>query len=127
MPSALSTDLRERVVSAIEEGASRREAARRFKVSPASAVRWHEAFVQEGRTQAKPMGGDQRSHVIEAQANLILETYEAKPELFLYELRSRLAERGLQVGVSSLSRFFKRHGITRKKTPAMRLSRIGRT
>ncbi|AWI88161.1 IS630 family transposase [Methylobacterium sp. DM1] len=115
MTSALSGDLRERVVAAIEAGASRREAARRFEVSPASAVRWHGAFVQEGRTQAKPMGGDQRSHTIEAQADLIRQTYEAQPELFLHELRDRLAERGLRVGVSSLSRFFKRHGITRKK------------
>jgi transposase len=114
-------------VAAIEEGASRREAAKRFEVSPASAVRWHEAFVQEGRTHAKPMGGDQRSHAIEAQADLIRQTYEAQPELFLHELRARVAEHGLQVGVSSLSRFFKRHGITRKKTPVMRRSRNGRT
>ena len=76
MPSALSADLRERVVTAIEAGASRREAARRFEVSPASAVRWHENFVQEGRTQAKPMGGDQRSHAVEAQAALIRQTYD---------------------------------------------------
>lgn len=89
MASALSVDLRERVVAAIEAGASRREAARRFEVSPASAVRWHGAFVQEGRTQAKPMGGDQRSHAIEAQADLIRLTYEAQPELFLHELRDR--------------------------------------
>lgn len=40
MASALSVNLRERVVAAIEAGASRREAARRFEVSPASAVRW---------------------------------------------------------------------------------------
>ena len=115
MPSALSADLRERVVTAIEAGASRREAARRFEVSPASAVRWHETFLQEGRTQAKPMGGDQRSHAVEAQASLIHQIDEAQPGLFLQELRDRLAERGLRVSVSSLSRFFKRHGITRKK------------
>lgn len=127
MPSALSADLRERVVIAIEAGTSRREAARRFEVSPASAVRWHKAFVREGRTRAKPMGGDQRSHAIEAQADLIRQTYEAKPELFLHELRDRLAEQGLRVGVSSLSRFFKRHGITRKKTLVTPPSRSGRT
>ena len=127
MPSALSADLRERAVAAIEEGASRREAARRFEVSAASAVRWHEACVQEGRTHAKPMGGDQRAHAIEAQADLIRQTDAAKPELFLHELRARLAQRGLRVGVSSLSRFFKRHGITRKKTQLMRPSRIMRT
>jgi transposase len=127
MASALSVDLRERVVAAIEAGASRREAARRFAVSPASAVRWRGAFVQEGRIQAKPMGGDQRSHTIEAQADLIRRTYEAQPELFLHELRDRLAERGLRVGVSSLSRFFKRHGITRKKTLATPPSRNQKT
>ena len=82
--------------------------------------------MREGRTRAKPMGGDQRSHAIEAQADLIRRTYEAKPELFLRELRARLVEHGLRVGASSLSRFFKRHGITRKKTPATPPSRIGR-
>ena len=83
--------------------------------------------MQEGRTHAKPMGGDQRSHTIEAQADLIRQTYEGQPELFLHELRDCLAEQGLRVGVSSLSRFFKRHGITRKKTPATPPSRSGRT
>jgi transposase len=71
MPSALSVDLRERVVSALKEGASRRQAAKRFGVSPASALRWHESFAQEGRIAPKPQGGDQRSHRIEAQAELI--------------------------------------------------------
>ena len=127
MASALSVDLRERVVAAIEAGASRREAAQRFEVSPASAVRWHGAFAQEGRTQAKPMGGNQRSHAIEAQADLMRRIYEAQPEQFLHEPRDLLVERGLRVGVSSLSRFFKRHGITRKKTPATPPSRNGRT
>ncbi|WP_238272870.1 helix-turn-helix domain-containing protein, partial [Methylobacterium cerastii] len=120
MPSALSVDLRERVVAAVEEGASRRQAAKRFGVSPTSAIRWYESFAQEGRIAPKPMGGDQRSQTIEAQADLIVSTYEAKPEIFLTELQEKLAKRGLRVGVSSLSRFFKRHGITRKKTPATR-------
>ena len=62
------------------------------------------------------MGGDQRSHAIKAQADLIRGTYEAKPGLFLRELHVRLAEQGLRCGVSSLSRFFKRHGITQKNT-----------
>ena len=46
MASDLSGDLRERVVDAIEAGTSRREAARRFEVSLASAVRWRGTFVQ---------------------------------------------------------------------------------
>ena len=57
MPSALSVDLRKRVVGAIEQGSSRRQAAKRFGVSPASAIRWHEGFVQQGRLAPKPQGG----------------------------------------------------------------------
>lgn len=73
------------------------------------------------------MGGDQRSHWVEAQAEPILALYEGKPGIFLHELKAALAERGLRVAQSSLSRFFKRHGITRKKTRATPPSRIGRT
>ena len=40
MPKAYSRDLRERVITAVETGASRREAAERFEVSVASAVKW---------------------------------------------------------------------------------------
>ncbi|GEB84201.1 hypothetical protein AOR01nite_26780 [Acetobacter orleanensis] len=36
----LSLDLRERVVAVVLNGLSRRQAAERFGVSPASAVRW---------------------------------------------------------------------------------------
>ncbi len=72
MPSALSVDLRERVVGAIELGASRRQAAQRFGVSPASAIRWQESFEREGRVTAKPQGGDRRSQHVEAHADLIL-------------------------------------------------------
>lgn len=40
MAKALSLDLRQRVVNAIAAGMSRRQAADRFGVSAASAVRW---------------------------------------------------------------------------------------
>ena len=54
MPKAYSGDLRERVIEAVETGASRREAAERFEVSVSSAVkwlqRWHEK--QERRAEA---------------------------------------------------------------------------
>lgn len=115
MPSTLSVDLRERVVAAIEAGASRRQAAKRFGVGAASAVRWHERFRQDGQIAPKPMGGDRNSQRLEAQAALMLWLNEEHPLLFLRELRDRLSERGIQASTSSLSRFFARHGITRKK------------
>ena len=57
MPKACSADLRERVLAAVEEGATRREAAERFEVSPSSAVKWFQAWEREGRRTAKPRGG----------------------------------------------------------------------
>jgi transposase len=127
MPSALSVDLRERVVAATEQGASRRQAAKRFSVSPATAIRWYESFARQGRLTPKPQGGDQRSHRIEAHSELILQTCEARPQTFLRDLRQTLQEHGVKVSTSSLSRFFARHRITRKKGRCTRLSRRGRT
>nr|WP_321182290.1 IS630 transposase-related protein [Methylobacterium sp. Leaf122] len=46
MSSALSIDLRERVVHAVEAGASRHKAAERFGVSLASASRWCARFAR---------------------------------------------------------------------------------
>ena len=127
MSSALSVDLRERVVGAVHAGASRHQAAARFGVSLASASRWCGQFARAGHIEPKSLGGDQRSHRIEAHADLILSLYEAQPGIFLRDLRAALTERGIRVAQSSQSRFFKRHGITRKKARATQPSRTGRT
>ena len=127
MPSPLSVDLRERVVAAVAEGASFHRAAARFGVSVSSASRWSERFAQEGHVAPKPTRGDDRLPAIEGQADQILSTYEARPEIFLRELRDALAAQGVQTSTSGLSRFFARHGITRKKGLSTRLSRSGPT
>jgi hypothetical protein len=57
MPKPLSEDLRERVIEAIEGGASRRAAAARFEVSASSAVKWMQRRRQTGSAAAKPSGG----------------------------------------------------------------------
>ena len=117
MTSTLSVDLRERVVAAVAAGASQHKAAERFGVSVASANRWCGQMRETGDVAPKPRGGDQRSHRIEAHADVIRSLNEERPTLFLWELRDALAERGIAVSQSSLSRFFKRHAITPKKTP----------
>jgi transposase len=121
MPSPLSIDLRERVVAAVSDGASCHQAAARFGVSASSASRWRR------RLAPKPQGGDRRSRAIEARAERILALYEAQPGIFLSELRDALAGQGVRTSTSGLSRFFARHGITRKKGPRTRPSRTGRT
>jgi transposase len=54
MPRAFSIDLRERVIAAVEAGASCRHAAERFGVGVATAIRWHARFRQEGEVGASP-------------------------------------------------------------------------
>src|SRR6478736_92008 len=57
MPKAYSRDLRERVITAVETGASPREAAERFEVSVAWAVKWLQRWYQQSSATPKPRGG----------------------------------------------------------------------
>ena len=123
MAKALSVDLRDRVVAAVEGGLSRRKAAERFGVSISSAIRWTALVRSTGAVRPRPVGGDKRSGRIEACAPVILQAVEAKPDMTLVELRAMLAERGVAVAVSSLWRFFARRKITVKKSPRTLRSR----
>jgi transposase len=127
MARALSIDLRERVLAAVDDGMSCRQAAVRFGVSASSAIRWNDRRRQEGDFRPKPLGGDRRSGRIEAHAKLILSLVEEKPDMIIAELRGRLAEKGIGAALSTLWRFFKRRGITRKKRRRTRPSRTGQT
>jgi transposase len=127
MGRALSRDLRERVVAGVEAGVSCRRAAERFGVSAASAIRWRQLALANGTPAAKPQGGDRRTAKIEDQAVFILEAIGQEPDPTLAELQTMLAERGVSVSIATLWRFFERHGITRKKGPATRRSRIAPT
>ena len=123
MARALSVDLRRRVVAAIEEGASCRQAAARFGVSASSAIRWAALALRAGDPSPRRQGGDRRSARIEAHAPLILNAVERAPDITLADLRTELAARGITVSVAGLWRFFARRKITVKKSPGMRRSR----
>ena len=53
MAKTLSLDLRERVVAAVSNGMSRRQAAERFGVSAASAIRWCSARKRNGERRVQ--------------------------------------------------------------------------
>lgn len=114
MPAPLSRDLRRRVITAVEGGYSRREAARLFQVSESTAVKWLRDWAAEGRDQARRMGAPSGS-VLDAHADFLLKTNEAEPDLTLEEFQRRLARRGVQVGLTAIWTFFQRRGITLKK------------
>ena len=127
MSKALSVDLRTRVLAAVAEGATHREAAARFGVSAASVSRWRTLAREQGDIRPGPLGGDRRSGRIEAQAALILQVLDERRDATIEELRHALGERGHRFGYGTLRRFFLRHRITRKKRPPTRRSRTAPT
>src|SRR5216683_153316 len=116
MPRAYSQDLRERVIGAVEAGASCREAAAVFEVSPSSAIRWVALWRWTGTVAAKPVGG--KRSPVDAHKELLLALIAAEPDLTLEEIRGKLRQHGIVVSASMVWRFFDRHDISFKKTPA---------
>lgn len=127
MAKTLSLDLRERVIAAVSNGMSRRQAAERFGVSAASAIRWCAREREMGSAASKPRGGDRWSARVEAQADLILALVDETCDITLSELQVKLAEQGHRFGIGTLWRFFDRHDITWKKRPRTQASKTGRT
>src|SRR5437868_6219396 len=79
MPKPYSRDLRERVVGAVEAGASCHEAAATFEVGVSSAIRWVARWRQTGSVAAKPMGG--KRSPLDAHKNWLLALIAAEPDL----------------------------------------------
>jgi transposase len=116
MPKAYSGDLRERVIEAVEAGASRYEAAEYFEVSVASAVKWLQRWNKERSAAPKPRDGSVSP--LEVFASEILAVVAEQPDLTLDETLVELRKRRIKTSRSSLWRFFDRHNITLKKKPA---------
>lgn len=127
MGKPLSMDLRSRALAAVDEGMSCRAAARRFGVAAATVIRWHDQRRSTGGYAAKRQGGDTRSHRIEGHRELVLALHESRRDITLDELRRELAYVGVTVAISTLHRFFARHGMTRKKRSGTRSSRTAPT
>ena len=114
MAEPLSTDLRKRVVDAVNGGMSRRQAAAHFKVGASSAIRWVAQSLATGDVTPKRQGGDRRSMAIEAQAAFILSLLGPQGDATLAEMRGVLLAAGHSFSISALSRFFARRGVTLK-------------
>lgn len=124
MARSLSEDLRQRVISAVEGGMSRRGAAERFGVAASTAVRWVRQWRETGTMRPRPQGGDNRSQRIEAHGQEILALIDERPDMTLAEIAGHLRHaHGLQVAQSTVWRFFERHGMTLKKNRARQRAR----
>jgi hypothetical protein len=64
MATAYSADMRLRVIGRVESGASRREAAEHYEVSPSTAVIWVKCFRETGRRAANLIRRGDRTQLL---------------------------------------------------------------
>lgn len=122
MARAFSDDLRLQVLKATNEGLSPKQAAARFGVSTASAIRWI-ARAKIGELEARPQGRHRKSR-IDCGASFIFALIEDQVNITLDEMVRRLAaERSVEISRSALGAWLSAHGWTFKKSPFKHWSR----
>src|SRR5216683_5207472 len=109
MAKPLSSDLRLRIIRAVDEGMSCRGAAVRFGVAPSTAIELVGDWRSTGACEARKQGGDRRSVRIESHAGEILALVEATPDMTLAEIADHLFKaHGERFVPSVVWRFFDR-------------------
>jgi transposase len=126
MTRSLSADLRGRVITAISEGLSTRQAARRFRIGISTAGSWSRRYRATGETVACKQGQPSRSRLDPHEA-FILALIDKMPDITLAEIAEQLArEHGVLVVPSTVWMYLDKRGITFKKRRRMRASSKGR-
>jgi transposase len=110
---AYSTDLRERIVRAYENGeGTQRELAERFDVSLRCVQMLLRRWREEKTVEPKPHGGGQPAKVSPEQEKQLKLALQEQPDATLEELRQRC---GINASITSVFRALRRLDITRKK------------
>lgn len=97
MAAPLSQDLRCRLVRAVEQGRSAREAARRFAVSESAAIKLVRRVRETGSTAPARIGG-YRKPLLAGHEELLRGLTSSKPGITLAEIQSALVSRGIEAG-----------------------------
>ena len=117
MPAPMSVDLRRRIVGAVEQGSSIREAARRFAVSPSAAIKLMQRVRRTGSAAPARFGGHRRPLLAPYEADLG-RLVEASPDITLAEIQAELERRlGVVAGISTIHNTLRRLGLRHKKSP----------
>jgi len=113
MPKAYSYDLRVRVIETVEAGASRREAAELYGISPSVVVIWVRRWKETGSILAKPSGGSVSP--LEEHAEFLLGLVSEEPDSTLDEILAEVSKAGIASSRTAVWRFYERHGFSFKK------------
>lgn len=124
MGRCYSLDLRERVTRFVEDGGSRRGAARQFAVSASCAVKLAQRRARTGSAAPARQGRPKGSGKLAPVASFLIETVEATPDITMAELAEALrATQGVTATPAMLSRFLYQRGFTYKKNSDGRRAR----
>src|SRR6516225_11262774 len=113
MPRPYSMDLRERVIESVAAGASRREAAELYGLSPSVVVIWVQRWEATGSIVARPSGGSVSP--LEDQAEFLLDLVAEQPDLTLDEIVAAMAKARIAGSRTAVWRFYERHEFSFKK------------
>jgi transposase len=117
MTLPLSLDLRVRVAAALAEGATVREAAARFEVSVASAVRIGQ-LARAGQGLAPQKFGGPRPSLLAGATAAIATRLATKSDWTVRALAADLRAAGIAVSHDTVWRFLRRQGLSFKKNAA---------
>ena len=127
MARPYSTDLRERVVTAVQQGGmSRRQAAAHFGVAISTAIAWVRRFRDTGSAAPGQMGGHKPKAIRGSHRDWLIERCREQ-DFTLRGLVMELAARGLKVDYRSVWKFVPRREAELQKKPFSPASRIVRT
>jgi transposase len=84
MPAPYSIDLRQRAIAEVEGGASRREAAEQFGLSPSVVIIWMQRYKATGSIEPRRAGGSVSP--LEDHEEFIVDLIKRKPDMILGEI-----------------------------------------
>ena len=104
MPRPCSSDVRERVVRSVTNGASCRQAAAQFDVSVSFVVKLMQRWRARGSVASDRFGGGTTSPLA-AQEGRVRALVAADPDITIEQLRGALARGGILTSRSAMGRF----------------------
>src|SRR3712207_994265 len=126
MTAPLSQDLRERIVLAVDDGSTIRQAARRFAVSASAAIKLMQRVRQTGSPAPAKIGGSRRP-LLEKHADELRGIVSSKAGITLREIKAALAARDILVkALSTMADMLHRLGLSHKKEPESQRARPAR-
>ena len=117
MGKPYSEDLRRRVVEAAKDGATIPETAEQLGMSISSVVRFRRLHRETGSVGAAKFGG-YKGYALAAHEERVRQLVAEQPDITLAEIKAALAQKKVEVGKSSISRFLHHLKLSFKKKSA---------